>query len=313
MITDSYRPPSPGTGFYRWRGEHPADMEFRVTSVVDRANPEITWSRDAGEPHVGDPGWLPGDTDLVTRIKVGRSSRERLPIEILSASGRLALDDGRSVDVHALPTTNAYGEPRLLVHIPDVAGTGILTIAAEWQHRCLRFAGTATTAVRIIRGDVVRACPVSTNGAMRYVSALLQPPPELAGVPLDVQPTGVARIWTRGAFSGQGDALGTWDRTAAGVFGPAGSTLTLRSANPDLGFRDSVTAYYRRAEVVDWMDGTGEQPRPVERFAVVRIVDGGRALPMPEVQGRYVAVLGLGLESPCVTVTSYALISVDAR
>lgn len=312
VITNSYRPPSPGTGFYRSRGEHPADMEFRVTSVVDRANPEVTWSRDAGQPRRGEPGWLPGDADLVTRIKFGRSS-ERLPIEILSAFGRLALDDGRTRDIRIRATTNAYGEPRLVVSIPDIEGTGVLAITAEWQHRCLAFVGTASRAVTVVPGDVVRACPESTNDAVRSVRALLEPAPELTGVPLDVHTTSVVWVWKGGGFSGQGDALGTWDRGAAGVFGPAGSTLALRSANPDLAFRSIGATYYHRADVVDWLDGNRARPRAIKHLEGMPIPDGSHVLPIPTDRGRYVAVLGLSWESPCLRGGSYALMSVDAR
>ncbi len=307
VITPDYEPRWASISFFR-RSPYPTSVGLSPIRVVDRANPDIVWTGEPGEPQPNEPGLLPGGADVTAALRMPNYGRQELPVEILSANATVRLEDGAVREPRTRVTTNAYGQPRIVMHVPDVDGDGILEIRAEWQDRCLRYEGTGTARVSILPSEVMATCPAPGTAFAGY-SETIRDPVTVDSVPVRLFLTHLLSKFSSEFVAADGPALPSWDPDGPAVRAGAGTKALLAVGNESLTLEDVGASFYRRRDVVaEW-----ETADRVAHGSLAPTGEGRFALLVPDRAGRYVVVLSFGWDSPCAFGSGFAVLSLDVE
>lgn len=293
---------------------HGLNLRLRVEHVVERADPNAKWSSpDGGQGRRRhDRGYLRGGRETPFLLSVSRNDRDNfLPAEPVSASVRLRLDDGREID---LPTRFATDEgPRgLLVEIPDILATGVLEVRLDWQDRCLAYSGAGSQDVRIVQSAKVASCPASSEDPSFAIARLQEPAPEFGGVAVPLHTGTVSWVWDRSVLAVDAPIFFSWDRDQSPATGGAGDRLRFLETDRELTLDGLGVSFYRRRDVVAWLEGFRAIDPVVTRRPDIR-ADGTFDVRLPTDPGRYVATFGIGWGSDCFRGVFRGIISVDVE
>ena len=250
-----------------------------------------------------DGGRLLGGQILEVSI-VDDSSRPKLPFAVTSSTASLRLGDGARL---VLPVTPDETGSLLRMPIPDRGGFGELSLSISWSDACFEYEAAAGLDVEVVPQAVVAACPAEANQAT--VVGHYDDEMAIADVRVSLGIDSWRATYTGEWTVSDGNWLFGWSESTPLVTAERETSLLYVLPDPDLKMTEIRADFYARAQVAAqtasepafW--ARKESARPVDRFTLV----------VPSIPGRYVALVNLTWELPCVTGTANSLVSVDVN
>lgn len=290
----------------------PATLGLWVVAATALHDPTVTWAAEPGEPRLDETGVLPGGHELRFRLGVGYESDVEWPITINAVTVTLRRDDGSQRELKTNLTTIDH-EQVIRIRIPDINAHGWLDARVELLDRCLSYVAVGSSLIHIVPGDVAAACSSDMDAITAHYSALQQPPLEAGGVSVGTHSGTLEGLWDAFAIAADGPAFGFWDQELPPAIGQAGGAILVAEANPDLVLNRLEAFFYRRGDVVRWLDSRITDIDEVFRVTTEPAQDGSFDLALPHDPRRYVAILHFEWDSPCYRGQSRAVVAIDVE
>jgi hypothetical protein len=285
-----------------------------VTRVSSIARPDEFVEFEANEPYLEEPGRLVGGWH-VSLFPESDDDEPDVSISLIAASAVVRISGGGPIQMDAtIGTDSELGVPVFLFNVPDVRGSAVIDFKVEWADACYTYLAEGPAAFEMIRAAFAARCPSSHRGFAAYWTELGEPPPTAGGVSVVLSASSTLGLWSGYAVSAQGNVgYAHWDPESPNAVGEAGGTIRVGDGNPDLVFDSLSTEFYRRGDIVDWLEG-GDFPkrdRIVFRATADPFPDGHLDLLLPNKPGRYVASLSYLWGSPCARGDGVGAVGVD--
>jgi hypothetical protein len=306
--------PEPIAGLEIGTGGLMAGMRIDVIRAVSVRDPGLVWTAEAQPPAgIGSDPLLGGrDAEIDVWSEYYDESDEVVEMRAVRATFQPRDGTALTVEVKIVPHENS-GRPIGMMIVPDVDGTGILSVEVEWSDRCYEYTATGAREFTILSLAITSVCPQDMDQLSAYLDELRTPATEFDGMPIELLfSSGFARYWPDLNFSVSGPVLTSWDRQATGASGSSGTAVAIVPGDEDLRLREASVSFYRRGDVVDYLE-TFDSIDPVVRRDVNESEGGRLWVRLPGEPGRYVAMLAYHWRGPCANGGGVAVFSVDVE
>lgn len=286
--------------------------DLTVTRITERSGPR----RSIVPPPPAAPverGQLLGGVDFVTFPFTFFDGHQN-PQAMSAATVTLSFDGSSPIDLPARFVPGNKNFDQVEVSVPDVSGSGTLSMAFEWADPCFDYAGSIDIPVDVVARSATAGCELEDDPYFDQLGALLKGSLKIGSTKLTaVSPLNDAKF---GPFGNPGiDAfiLYAFDPKAAAIRAAPGVDLrVVRTTNAVSLGKDLHLSVWTRASVgkaVTAYPPTGE--KLVLSRTATKQADGSFRLAMPRVTGRYVAGLEVTYDTQCSSGTLWSMVNID--
>lgn len=295
----------PSADFDVWTPLGGSYLGLDVTRMSSISNPDEIVQFDAGDPYLDDPIRIVGGWQISLVPEIDYDQVDEVQIALVAASAVLQVAGRDPIRMHGIvgmdPETDKAG---FLFNVPDVRGSAVIDFAVEWSDACRTFRAERAWGFEMVRAAYAARCPTDHEGFAAHWAGLEEPPLSAGGVPVALFRSSTFGTWTPYAVSAQGNVgFAHWDPEAAFAVGSAGGMVRVGDGNPDLKLELLSTEFFRRRDVIEWIDG-GDWPGRdliVFRSTSDPYPDGHFELLLPADPGGYVASFYFQWETPCAS------------
>lgn len=233
--------------------------------------------------------------------------------EIVDGSASLTLEGGPAI---VLPTRIVPGNPilnQIAVTVPDVSGSGSVTLEMAWTDDCFRYDATGTIPVEVVPFRETANCELDEALYWDDLHAYLK-----GSITVGTTTPVVGSAFNESKYAPYGNPgidafIGyMFDADAPEQAVEPGTTLRIDKTKPSLHLGENMTVViWTRRSIADAVkdyppDGMVE----VFEGRLQRQAGDSYALPVPDEAGRYVAALSVRFESPCTKGTLWAVVNI---
>jgi hypothetical protein len=201
------------------------------------------------------------------------------------------------------------------LELPSRDVSGVLRVSASWTTPCGPGSGGGKLGLKVLDPALAAGCPPTAEGLQAQVEDLQSTTLRLGGPSGLHVPIGIVSWsgrWIDAAAIDEVPQFAGWD-SAIAVTVPPDTTMNVKDVLDGTDFTLLRFAFYKRADVLAWLDGSLIEISTVELVRKNPSATGGVEVPLEFAPGQYVVEIQGTWQTPCLALESYAAISVDRQ
>lgn len=245
------------------------------------------------------------DVSVVVRLSEGPDD-----VAVITELAADFLPFGTGTTVPVAATLNGSAAS-LRLPARDLAGQ--LRLSASWATSCGSWDGAGTIGTSVVPSSVAAGCPTTVAGLEADFTSLVGKHVTVGTTSVPLIVTAWSGRWTLATGAADIAEFAGWDRTTGAIASP-GASIVLSEAIMDLHLVSIRASTFLRADVVAYLE-----PDSTDELGTVAVVrrpanaKGRAGIPVPLEPDRYVVEIeGVWLTS-CLSLETYAAVSVDVK
>ena len=212
-----------------------------------------------------------------------------------------------------LPVGTTIDGPAETFTLPDRSMNGQLRLAISWTTRCGSGQGAGTIGLTVVLSSVAAGCPTTGDGLLASMLTLNKQHMTVGTLIIPIGIVGWSGRWIPATAGDDIVRFSGWNRDVAVTAG-AGTSILVGETISDLRILSIRAATFQRADVLAYLspDSTGEVPS----LSITTRPAGPKghvAIPVPAVPGSYLIEMQGSMLTSCLSLQTYAAVSVTVQ